>query len=60
MQSLVTMRGMRDSPTRRGNQFAQSAHDRMMSRKPAARMNERRMTAAGGWGGWGVAFDMRG
>lgn len=35
----------RNVPTRRGSQFAQSAHDRMTSRKPAARMNERRMTA---------------
>lgn len=38
-------RKMENLPTRRGNQFAQRAHERMTSRKPAARMNDRRMTA---------------
>jgi hypothetical protein len=33
------------SPTRRGSQLLQSAQDRMMSRKPTARKNERNITA---------------
>lgn len=36
-----------DIPTRSGSQFAQSAHERIMSRNPTARTNERRITAAG-------------
>ena len=35
-----------DAPTRRGSQFAQSAQERMTSRKPTASTKERRMTAA--------------
>ena len=34
------------APTRRGSQFAQSAQERMMSRKPTASTKESRMTAA--------------
>ena len=32
-------------PTRRGNQFDQRAHDRMIIKKPTARTKESRMTA---------------
>lgn len=34
------------SPTKRGSQFVQSAHERMMSRNPTARTKDNRMTAS--------------
>ena len=36
-----------DVPTSSGSQLLQSAHERMMSRKPTARMNDKKMTAKG-------------
>ena len=34
-----------NEPTRRGNQFDQRAHERMIIKKPTARTKESRMTA---------------
>lgn len=35
-----------DSPTKRGSQFVQSAHERMISKNPRARTKDKRMTAS--------------
>lgn len=35
-----------NSPTKRGSQFVQSAHERMISKKPTARTKDKRMTAS--------------
>ena len=35
-----------DSPTKRGSQFVQSAHERMISKNPTARTKDKRMTAS--------------
>jgi hypothetical protein len=39
-----------DEPTKRGNQFDQSAQDRMIIKNPTARTNESKITAGGGKG----------
>lgn len=44
-RKVGTLKGVAGVPTRRGSQFAQSAHERMMRRNPSARTNDRSITA---------------